>query len=89
MPIVGVIKLISPSLVEYLQVNAITGIQVYSQVFKYISSSFLLIVQSWFEFASRQLCNLDMRLYQSVSLDYNYCSQATTNRLKTSVAFLN
>ena len=66
MPIVGAIRLISPSLVEFLQVITIEGIQAYQ--FKFLNN-WTMQAQ-----VSCQLTNLDTRLYQSISLDPNYCS---------------
>ena len=64
--VVGAIRSISPSLVEFLQVIAIKGIQVYQ--FEFLAN---WTIQAQF---SCQLTNLDTRLYQSVSLDPNYHS---------------
>ena len=66
MPIVIAIRSISPSLVKYLQVNTIAGIQVCQ--LKFLTGRVTLVR------VSHQLHNLDMRLYQSVFLDHNYSS---------------
>ena len=49
--------------------NTIAGIQVYQ--LEFLADRAILVR------VSRQLYNLDTRLYQSVFLDHNYCSRAT------------